>query len=154
MMRIVLVAISLTAVSVSALAAENSGPRLGVGILLGEPTGFSAELELNQTHSLDGAISYSLVQGALHLHSDYLIRLNTHRHSHRFGVVVPYFGLGAQLALGEEKKDGLSVRLPVGVINFSLKRRLGVFLEFVPGMSILPETDFVMGAALGARYYF
>ena len=67
---------------------------------------------------------------------------------------MPYLGLGAQVAVGEKNDSGLSVRLPVGLINFSMQRKLGVFFEPAPGMAVLPETRLVMGAALGARYYF
>ena len=57
--------------TVHAAPAEPTNPRIGAGILLGEPTGFSLELELDRNHALD-AVSYSLVEGALHLHTDYL----------------------------------------------------------------------------------
>ena len=153
-MRTLILVMLLGGVSTPVYSAQDQRPRLGVGFLLGEPTGLSMELELNRTHSLDAVVSYSLVQGRLHLHSDYLVRVHKHRHTHELGSIVPYFGLGARLALGEDKEDGLSVRIPVGAINFSLKRRLGVFFELAPGISVLPDTDFVMGAALGARYYF
>ena len=138
-----------------ALAEENnSRARLGVGVLLGEPTGFSAELEFDRTHSLDAALSYSLVEGELHVHSDYLLKLNDLGTKHKYGRFVPYFGLGAQLALGSRNDGGLSVRFPVGMINLFSKHPLGLFFELVPGMAIVPETRLVMGAGLGIRFYF
>ena len=154
MLRFLMVSFVFLASVVHAAPPKSANPRIGTGILLGEPTGFSLELELNQTHALDGAVSYSLVDGALHLHSDYLFRVNPYAQTHDLGLLVPYVGLGAQVAVGEKNDAGLSVRIPVGVINFSLKRRLGVFLEIVPGMAVLPATELVLGGALGARYYF
>src|SRR5690606_36657366 len=45
----------------------------GLGIILGEPTGFSAKLNLSQKISIDGALAWSLDgDTSFHLHSDLL----------------------------------------------------------------------------------
>jgi hypothetical protein len=88
------------------------------------------------------------------VHGDYLYRFTGMKKKHDLGWLLPYAGVGAQLALGKKSSGGLSIRIPLGLINFFTKAPVGVFLEIVPGMSVLPDTDFVMGAAIGVRYYF
>lgn len=49
---------------------------------------------------------------------------------------------------------GLGVRVPVGVEWQPGRPPLGVYLELVPGMAIIPKTDAFFQGGIGIRYYF
>ncbi len=58
-------------ISAIGLFAQNSG--LGVGMILGEPTGLSAKMWTGKMTAFDAAAAWSFGdEGALHLHADML----------------------------------------------------------------------------------
>ena len=134
-------------VATAGLFAQNSG--LGVGIILGEPTGLSAKLWTGKTTAFDAAAAWSFGdEGALHLHADMLF--------HNFGLInetLPvYYGIGARIKLADDPNIGL--RVPVGIAYQFAKAPFDVFLEIVPLLDLVPATDFGLNAAIGVRYYF
>ena len=124
----------------------------GVGIILGEPTGFSAKHWLSPTTAIDGAIAWSFIDGgAFHIHADYLL------HSFRLinvpeGKLPFYYGIGGRLKTSDDTQ--LGVRVPLGLAYLFQTAPVDIFLEIVPILDFIPETDFRINAALGARYYF
>ena len=48
----------------------------------------------------------------------------------------------------------LGVRVPLGLAYLFQTAPVDIFLEIVPILDFIPETDFRINAALGARYYF
>lgn len=148
-----------------------SAPReFGAGIVLGEPTGLSAKLWLDSETAADFGLAFSLSDYFL-IFSDYLFHFRgTFGNSHPFfAELATYVGIGGVLAVADhdhrDGKDhkfyghddssiGIGARVPVGVEWLPPKYRLGVFLEIVPGLAVVPGTDFFVDAGLGARYYF
>jgi hypothetical protein len=63
-----------------------------------------------------------------------------------------YFGLGAKLLLASDL--GLGIRIPVGLAYLFESAPFDIFVEIVPGLDLLPGTDFGIDGAIGARYYF
>ena len=45
---------------------------LGVGIILGEPTGITAKLYLKDDVAIQAAVGSAFIGGGLHLHADYV----------------------------------------------------------------------------------
>ena len=145
MKKTILVLIVIAAAT--GLFAQNSG--LGVGLILGEPTGLSAKMWTGQTTAFDAAAAWSFGdEGALHLHADMLF--------HNFGLINQsfpvYYGLGARVKLADDPKIGL--RVPVGIAYQIPNVPLDVFIELVPVLDLLPDVDFGFNSALGIRYYF
>jgi hypothetical protein len=130
-------------------AAQDSG--IGVGLILGEPTGLSAKLWLGQNTAVDAAAAWSFRDpGALHIHADYLF--------HKFDLLeVPqgrlpfYAGIGGRIKLETETRIG--VRLAVGADYMFDSVPLDVFLEVVPLLDLVPATEFGFNAAIGVRYF-
>ncbi len=143
----VMIAVSLFAGSAGATRDE-----FGLGIILGEPTGISGKLWTSATTAVDGAIAWSFGnQDALHLHADYLM--------HRFdlihvdqGRMAVHFGLGARLKFDDD--DSFGIRFPIGLTYLVANSPLDIFLEVVPLLDIVPDTDFNPNAAIGVRYFF
>lgn len=142
-------------------ARADGGP-FGLGIILGEPSGLSAKLFLDARHALDFALDYSLVDSALYVHADYLLHFSGWRV--RDGGVhrlIPYVGLGGKIGVrdhdgdhGHDRDGALGVRIPVGIAWMPASVPIDVFLEIVPGLFLIPETDPDLDASLGLRYFF
>jgi hypothetical protein len=134
----------------------------GVGIIVGEPTGISLKNWQGKSKALDGALAWSFAgDDFMQLHGDYL--------SHNFSLLnvekgqLPfYYGIGGRLRFVDhgdktEKRDNktrLGVRLPLGFAYLFEKTTLDIFVEVVPILDLVPETEFDLNAAIGIRYFF
>ncbi len=125
---------------------------IGVGIILGEPTGLSGKLWLTEKTAVDGAVAWSMWDGgAMHIHADFLV--------HSFNLInvsqgqLPlYFGIGARVRLANDPMVG--VRVPVGLAYLFGSAPIDVFLELVPILDLVPATAFHFNSAIGIRYFF
>lgn len=127
------------------------GKQFGLGIILGEPTGLSGKYWLTQKTAVDGAAAWSVRHDNIYLHADFqlhqfYIKALKGAHPHI------YFGIGAATSIGDN--DGwLGVRVPVGGSFFPVPE-LELFAEIVPGLALIPDTNFFMNAGIGIRYFF
>lgn len=143
-------------------AAADGGP-FGAGIILGEPSGLSLKLFLDARHALDAALDFSFVDDTLYVHADYLlhfsgwaVRGGTQHH------FIPYVGVGGKIGVhdrggkhhDDDASGAIGVRVPLGIAWIPGKAPIDIFLEIVPGLFILPETDPDLDAGLGIRYFF
>jgi hypothetical protein len=141
--------LSLTLILSGKLSAQDSG--IGLGIIVGEPTGLSAKLWTSEKIALDAGVAWSFSEnGYLRVHSDmlwhnYSIEVET-------GKLPLYYGVGAKLLLASEL--GLGIRVPVGLAYQFEAVPVDLFVELVPGFDLLPRTRLDLDAALGARYFF
>ncbi len=133
------------------------GP-FGIGLILGEPSGISGKLFLDKRHALDLALDFSLKNDAFYVHGDYVLHLPGLLASLPGGIWLAYVGVGGKVKLRERKKSadelGLTVRVPLGVAWMPKTVPIDIFLEVVPGVRVLPETDPDFGAGLGIRWFF
>lgn len=131
------------------ISAQESG--LGAGIIIGEPTGLSAKSWISSHDAIDAGVAWSMTNGWFHIHADYL------RHVFELipvehGQLPLYFGLGARLGFGPDFQIG--ARVPIGLDYMFDGTPLDVFIEIVPGLTIIPDTKFDMGGGIGVRYWF
>lgn len=144
--------------------AQSSG--FGLGIMLGDPTGFCGKGWIGSDRAIDFGVAWGLVHnGYFHLHADYLF--------HKMDLIpvskgrLPlYFGPGLRMRSwgsngyyvnGESYKGSrvdIGVRFPVGLAYLFDNAPVDVFIEVVPTMGILPSTSFDFDAAVGGRYWF
>lgn len=130
--------------------AQNRGA--GLGLIIGEPTGFSFKYWMSSTTAVDAALAWSFVDdGAFHVHADYIL--------HSFDLIrIPegkmpfYYGIGGRLKTSHDAR--LGVRVPLGLAYLFQRAPIDIFLEVVPILDLTPKTDFRINAALGARYFF
>lgn len=133
----------------------------GIGIILGEPTGISAKTWLGHLSALDFAVAWSFEgRNSLTLHADYL------NHNFRLikvdkGQLPFYYGIGGRIKFrdddnlpGQNDDTRLGVRIPVGLTYMFENVNLDLFVEIVPLLELVPETDFDLNAAIGVRYFF
>ncbi|MCK5133871.1 MAG: hypothetical protein KAR40_17180 [Candidatus Sabulitectum sp.] len=123
----------------------------GLGLILGNPTGISFKYFTSTTRAIDAAAAWSFSDEWMMVHSNYLW--------HNFGDIevskgqLPwYYGLGGWIAFGNDVVAG--GRLPVGLEYLFANQNIGIFLEVAAGISIIPDTDFHVDAAIGARFFF
>ena len=126
---------------------------LGVGIMLGEPSGISVKQWLSKSTAIDGGFAWSFSKDtAIQIHADYLRHRVYLFESDDFDSRIPvYYGLGARVVLGDDPTIGF--RFPVGVGKTFSQYPIELFLEIVPILDIAPSSDFDINAAIGARYY-
>ena len=131
---------------------------VGVGAIIGSPTGVSAHVRLDSQHLIAGALAYnfSKYQG-LHLSGDYLWD-NTYEFSIKSWEWNVYYGIGGRLIAiqsGDDKnKTAFGVRGPVGVTHTLRDPHVMIFGEIAPVLNIIPSSDVGFDLGLGARILF
>lgn len=128
------------------------GSDLGLGLILGEPTGLSLKSWLGNRTALDFAAAWSFANNdSLHFHADYLVH-DFSQFKVKKGKLPLYYGIGGRVKT--EKKSRIGVRIPVGVCYIFEKTPLEIFFELAPLLDLVPKTDFGITGGIGIRYYF
>lgn len=145
-------------------------PSFGLGLIIGEPTGFTGKIWLESKKAVDFGLAYSFGNYVL-VYADYLFqwpgafRLRTGEKF--FNDLVPYVGIGAAALFATSSPSagrayfgnnpggmGLGLRIPLGVEWVPGEPPLGVFLEIAPGLGFVPLTYVFFQGGIGVRYYF
>lgn len=131
-----------------------NGP-FGIGVLLGEPTAFTAKYLFAPHSGVQMHVGYGIGKnGRFILIGDYLFHLRgVIPPFQRVGVLVPYIGVGGRL--GVHTGDPIfGVRFPGGAGMWLSVLPIEIFLEFAVGVGLIPSTDVLFDAGAGARWYF
>lgn len=145
--------------------AQQSEKNIGLGVMVGEPTGVSLKVWTSEMNAFDAGLAWSLSgRDALHLHADYLWHnFEVFGEDIEEGQLPVYYGIGGRLVLlddepGNDADDDddaiFGVRVPVGINYLFEENPIGLFLEVAPIVNLVPSTDLDVDAALGARFYF
>lgn len=137
----------------------NTWAQTGIGIIVGNPTGISANHWLSGDKSIDAALAFDLDDSNIHLHSTYLwhqpdsIDLD--------GVLLGwYYGVGAKIqnkdkkGLSDDSESHLGARGSLGLHLPVKNEKFDFFAEAALVMNIIPETDLDLDLGIGARIYF
>ncbi len=147
--------VAVLAASAGMAAAQSQTKKVGLGFIVGEPTGIDLKINLTQIHALEFAVAWSLSDdNDLHLQGDYLW--------HKYDLIkmdnadkMPlFFGIGARVELRENVDDVVGIRFPVGLDYIFTNYPFDVFVEIVPILDVAPDTDFDLEGAIGARFWF
>lgn len=168
-------ALALAALAIAAPApasADDEGVRadkgnIGVGIILGEPTGVTVKLYLRDDRAIQAAVGSAFIGGGLQLHGDYLF--HPYILQDRDSFVLPvYVGPGVRLidyTTGRNDASGnttsafaLGARGVAGLLFDFKNVPLDAFIE----VAAVLEYEFrdgagfgiVLNAGGGVRYYF
>ncbi len=128
-----------------------SGNIFGAGIIIGEPTGLCAKLFIAEILAIDLAVSWSFLDAAFHIHSDFLFHL-IDPFDLAVGDIDFYIGGGGLVKFGRAFKIG--IRVPFGVAYVFESIPLDIFLEIAPILELIPATAPSIGGGIGIRYYF
>jgi hypothetical protein len=131
---------------------------MGIGIMVGEPTGVSFKNWLSNTRAIDAGAAWTFSDhSSFQLHGDYLI--------HDYTVLKPtdlrgrmpvYYGLGGRIKFnsGRDNDTRVGIRIPLGIAYYPAKSSIDLFGEIVPIMDLAPSTRADINVAIGARLYF
>lgn len=128
-----------------------------VGVILGDPSGFTGRLPMTGSNSLDVAFGSSPSGGHWHLHGTYLWD-GARSFSVQGQPVEMYYGVGARIASvtsgRHEDKTGIGARFSTGVLTSISNPDLEFFAEIAPVLNITPAVDADLDFAIGARIRF
>ena len=126
---------------------------IGIGVVLGEPTGFTSKFWLNQVNAIDVNIGYSFVKGngTVFLVSDYLWHKNIFTSTgERFPV---HFGLGVSLRSQNNADNAFGVRGVVGIALYIKPVPIEIYMEGA-GILNLNKITLNPNIDIGGRYFF
>lgn len=151
-----LLVLAITLASSPARAAEGDadhGP-FGIGLVVGQPTGLTMELELSEHTAIDAAVGLDLFdERRFYFHLEFLYFLPTLVTADSLSLAA-YLGVGGFI-VDHPDRLGLGVRAPFGLSLEFTAVPLEIFLEIALHVRLVPDgPDFDPGAALGFRYYF
>lgn len=136
----------------------------GVGVIVGEPTGLSVKKWINETQAIDAGLGWSFSENnSFHIHADFLVQLTDLQQAPEARGELPlYIGIGGRIKMREDNNgkgrndhdDLIGIRVPVGICYLFEDAPVEVFGEIVPVLDFVPDTDFDLTAAIGARVYF
>lgn len=127
---------------------------LGVGFILGQPTGLSFKVPTGGGHAIDGGLSWSDGDGdasTFHVHVDYLFQKRNVIALEKGPGIHLHYGFGLRLRDHADTHCGL--RFPVG-LNYTFARTpIEIFFEFAPVFDLAPATRLDANAGVGVRFY-
>ena len=134
---------------------------LGVGLILGEPTGVSFKLYLKDDQAIQGAAGFAFIGGGLHVHADYVFHPYILQNKDSF-VLPFYFGPGVRLIDYRDGRDAaylaVGLRAVAGLLFDFKAVPLDAFVEvagvFEYGFKDGEGFGLALNAAAGVRYYF
>ena len=155
--RILLILIFI--ISTHSFAQRNS-IKNGIGLILGTPdAGISIKFMNSSYRHFNGAVAWSSGNdkndnndGYLHLHADYIFKKWKifDRSATNFNT---FLGAGLQLRTGPGDET-FGVRIPLGLSYTFNEVPIDAFIELVPHIGLIPDTDFGIDAAFAIRFLF
>ena len=134
------------------LSYADSNHNVGLGIILGEPTGLTMKFWNRQTVAFDAGAAWSITRGGyFQLHGDLLLH-NFNLFRVDTGRMALYYGVGGRVKFATDLT--VSLRVPIGISYEFERTPVELFLEVVPMLDLIPSTDVDMAGAVGFRYYF
>ena len=143
MLKYLALSLVILAVFYGNVMAQDKG--LGLGVILGEPTGVCFKLWVDHNIAVDGGAAWSFGKhGAWDTHIDLLL--------HNFkGKFRTYYGIGGRIKFLDDRKVG--IRVPIGVTYILTNSPYDVFFEIIPILDFSPKTNGGLNGAIGVRYY-
>lgn len=139
--------------------AQRNRTKAGIGIILGTPdVGLSVKFMNSGYRHFNGAVAWSSGSknnnddGYLHLHADYIFKQWRifDRTATNFAT---FLGGGLQLRTGPGDAT-FGVRIPVGLSYTFSEVPIDTFIELVPHIGLVPDSDFDVDAAFAIRFLF
>jgi len=134
---------------------------IGIGLILGEPTGISAKLYLKDDQAIQAAAGFAFVGGGLHVHMDYVFHPFILQSKDSF-VLPFYFGPGIRVIDYRNGRESsfiaVGLRAVAGLLFDFKNVPLDAFVEVAGvleyGFADDEGAGISLNAAAGVRYYF
>lgn len=142
----------------TAVSSAGAPSGFGIGVVVGEPTALSAAYRSGGRSWIDAAVGWSFPREWMAFHADLLITPATLASPDLGELRFPlYVGVGPRVRVDFDEygdRDSVGVRVPFGMAMYHTSVPVEGFLELVPGIGIIPETEPFFDIGLGVRYYF
>lgn len=149
---------AIAAILLAVLSANTYAKQdLGLGVIVGEPTGLSLKYWLDEDRAIDAAAAWSFSgHDSFQLHADYLFhRFDIFETGEVTGKMPLYYGLGARVKDKDKDDDtAFGLRIPLGITYLFADAPFDLFAELVPIVNLAPDVDVDINAAIGFRFYF
>ena len=133
--------------------AQSADKDLGIGFMVGEPTGLSLKSWTGGGNAFDIGLAWSLGRyDAINIHADYLWHNYEVFSEADSGTLPLYYGIGGRVVFAENDAV-IGARVPVGINYLFDDAPIGLFLEVAPIFNIAPSTDFDVDGGVGVRFY-
>lgn len=133
--------------------AQDTEKDLGIGVMIGEPTGLSLKSWTGGNNAFDVGVAWSLGRyDAFYVHADYLWHNYDVFDEVDSGTLPLYYGVGGRIVF-DENDAVIGARFPVGVNYLFEDAPIGLFVEVAPIFNLAPSTDFDVDGGLGVRFY-
>ncbi|MBI5555246.1 MAG: hypothetical protein HY920_05280 [Elusimicrobia bacterium] len=163
MRKVILLILILLIGAGSAQARVNDAKyHYGLGVIIGEPTGFSGKYWLNNKEAYDLSVSFRF-SSYLYLSGAYLYHnYDVFKNAKYASDASLYYGAGLRLIGDREHRYRkhfrddtydtiLGLRGTIGLSYFIPNQPFEIFIEFSPLLNIAPATDLDFSAGVGAR---
>ncbi len=161
-LALMMMAISLPAMAKGDSSSKNAaayGPeskRIGAGIYLGEPIGFTVKGYVTEKFAIDGIAAWGFRDKAFTVIGDVTYDCLDIPIDSDVATFPFYAGAGAKVEFKAGPNDDtmVGVRIPVGVAAQWRNYPIEMFVELAPGVGVVPSTRFDITGGIGARFYF
>jgi hypothetical protein len=138
------IALLLIVAANSALSAAEKN-EVGLGIVLGEPTGINAQFFWNKNSAVDFTAAWSL--------GDWLtVAGDFQTYSYLWDAPREwrwYYGLGSYLTFPEDEDLTLGVRIPLGIKYHFPYSNIDAWAEVAPGLELIEHTEAILHGGIG-----
>jgi hypothetical protein len=126
---------------------------LGVGVVLGSPTGLTMKYWLDQSNAFDASLAWKFGHDdRLAMSADYLWHITLSDVYSLPGKLPFYAGAGLRVLAGDDSEAGL--RIPLGLAFLFHDAPIEIYGEIVPVVRFAPDIDSDLDGGVGFRYYF
>ncbi|MEC8459222.1 MAG: hypothetical protein VXY91_07415 [Bacteroidota bacterium] len=147
------ITLSLALLTVLSASAQNFNRPYGVGMAIGEPSGFSVKKFNNTNQAFQFTLGYSTTRNSgINLGVDFLLHDRSFITTDK-GYVPLYYGFGAHIK-SYESESQVYARVPLGVAYEFNNYPADIFFEFSPGVAVIPSPELVINVGVGGRFYF
>ncbi len=144
--------ILLIFILVTFLSIKSHAQDMGVGFILGEPTGLSLKKMTGTKNAVDAGLGWSFrSENKFNLFSDYLFIFKDGLYWNETPLDV-YLGVGGRMKFADDIE--LGVRGPVGLSAWNDSKTMEFFGEVAPILDFVSDSNLELNLGLGARYYF
>jgi hypothetical protein len=122
---------------------------IGLGIILGEPSGLNGQFFWNEHSSVGVTVAWSL--------RDWFFASGDYQMENRLGDSPPewrwFWGLGGYIGAPADEGGRLGARIPLGIKYKIPKSVVDVWGEVVPALQIIPDTKAQIQGGIGLTFW-
>lgn len=143
---------SITFLLLFACVSYSQGSEMGVGLIIGKPTGITGKGWVTTSGAIHVGIGWPSLDshGGTALSAEYLWHSHVFRSRERFPI---FYGVGGFFGVAGGT-DIIAARGVLGIAWWPRSSNFDIFLQLMPALYFEPTSEFDFDFALGVRYFF